>query len=149
MIKVEFIAKRNLTGSHAVGDSVTLTFSAQEPLTPSRKVSRSVQTSLSGARETIYNTGVWSFDVITEPVSGDTLETLLEFLMSVEDGEPFSFYPWEIPGGNPSPLPDRWVGQPLVAQLDSDGYSLNLLASQGTGGYADWYTAQFAVIETP
>ena len=44
MIKVEFLAKRNLTGTHAVGDSVTLTFSAQEPLTPTRKVSRSVQT---------------------------------------------------------------------------------------------------------
>ncbi len=69
MIKVEFLAKRNLTDTHAVGDAVTLTFSAQEPLTPTRKVSRSVQTSLSGARETIYNTGVWSFDIITAPVA--------------------------------------------------------------------------------
>jgi hypothetical protein len=149
MIKVEFLAKRNLTGTHAVGDSVTLTFSAQEPLTPTRKVSRSVQTSLSGARETIYNTGVWSFDIITAPVAGTTLETLLEFLMSTEGGEPFTFYPWEMPAGNPSPLPDRWVGQPLTCQLDSESVSLSLLASQGTGGSEDWYTVQFTVIETP
>jgi hypothetical protein len=149
MIRVDFTAKRNLTGTHAVGDSVTLTFSAQEPLTPSRKVSRTVQTALSGARETIYNTAVWSFAVISEPVSGDTLEALLEFLMSVEDGEPFSFYPWEMATGNPSPLPDRWVGQPLTCQLDSDSFSLDLLASQGTGGSEDWYTVQFTAIETP
>ena len=149
MIKVEFTAKRNLTGTHAVGDTVTLTFSAQEPLTPTRKVTRSVQTALGGARETLYSSAAWSFDIITEPVASATLETLLEFLMSVEDGEPFAFYPWEMPAGNPSPLPDRWVGQPLTCQLDSDSFSLTLLASQGTGGSADWYTAQFTVIETP
>ena len=149
MIKVEFTAARNLTGTHAVGDSVTLTFSAQEPLTPTRKVSRTVQASLSGARETIYNTGVWSFDITTEPVSGATLETLLEFLMSVEDGSPFSFYPWEMPSGNPSPLTGRWVGRPLTCQLDTESYSLTLLASEGTGGSADWYVVQFTVIETP
>ena len=149
MIKVEFTAKRNLTGTHAVGDSVELTFSAQEPLTPSRKASRTVQTSLSGARETVYNHGLWSFDITTEPVRGATLETLIEFLMSVESGESFTFYPWEVPGGNPSPLPARWVDAPLNCQLDSETFSLELLASQGTGGYDDWYVAQFTVIETP
>ncbi len=149
MITVEFTAKRNLTGTHAVGDSVTLSFSAQEPLTPTRKVSRTVQTSLSGARETIYNHGLWSFDVITAPVSGATLETLLEFLMSVEDGETFDFSPWEMPSGNPSPLPSRWVGQPITCQLDSETVSLQLLASHGTGGSEDWYTASFTVVETP
>lgn len=149
MIKVDFIAKRNLTGSHAVGDSVTLTFSAQEPMTPTRKVSRTVQTALSGARETIYNHAMWSFDITTEPVSQTTLETLLEFLMSVEDGEPFSFYPWEKPAGNPSPLPDRWVGQPLTCQLDSESISISPLVTAGTGGSEDWYTASFTVIETP
>lgn len=149
MIKVEFTAKRNLTGTHAVGDAVELTFSAQEPLTPSRKVSRTVQTALTGTRETIYNSAVWSFDIITEPVRGATLETLLEFLMSVESGETFLFYPWEVPGGNPDPLPARWVDAPLTCQLDSDSFSLQLLASQGTGGFDDWYTAQFTVIEAP
>lgn len=149
MIKVEFTAKRNLTGAHAVGDSVELTFSAQEPLTPTRKTSRTVQTSLSGARETIYNSAVWSFEITTEPVSETTLETLLEFLMSVESGEEFNFYPWEISGGNPSPAPGRWVDAPLVCQLDSESVSLSLIASQGTGGYADWYTVQFTVIESP
>jgi hypothetical protein len=148
MITVEFTAKRNLTGTHAVGDSVTLSFSAQEPLTPTRKVSRTVQTSLSGARETIYNNGLWSFDVITEPVAGATLETLLEFLMSVESGEVFDFSPWEMPGGNPTPLPDRWVGQPLNCELDSESFSLTPLAIQGTGGSEDWYVATFTVIES-
>jgi hypothetical protein len=149
MITVEFTAKRNLTGAHAVGDSVTLSFSAQEPFTPTRNVSRTVQTSLSGARETIYNNGLWSFDVTTEPVSGATLETLLEFLQSVEDGETFDFSPWEMPGGNPDPLPSRWVGQPLNCQLDSDSFSLQPIANQGTGGSEDWYVASFTVIESP
>ena len=149
MIKVIFTAKRNLTGTHSVGDPVTLTFAAQEPLTPSRKATRTVQTALSGARETIYASGAWSFDITTEPVRGTTLETLIEFLTSVEDGTPFSFYPWEVPGGNPSPLPARWVGAPLTCQLDGDTFSLSLVASQGTGGYDDWYSAQFVVIETP
>lgn len=149
MIKVEFTAKRNLTGTHAVGDSVELTFSAQEPLTPSRKISRTVQTALSGVRETVYNSALWSFDILTEPVRAETLETLLEFLMSVESGETFLFYPWEVPGGNPSPLPARWVDAPLTCQLDTDVLPMQLLASQGTGGYDDWYTFQFTVIETP
>jgi hypothetical protein len=69
--------------------------------------------------------------------------------MSVEDGEPFAFYPWEMATGNPSPLPARWVGRPLTCQLDTESFSLSLLASQGTGGSEDWYTAQFTVIETP
>lgn len=149
MIKVEFTAKRNLTGTHAVGDSVELTFSAQEGLTPTRTTSRSVQTALSGARETIYNSAVWKFDVQTEPVSGATLETLLEFLMSVESGEEFLFYPWEVPGGNPSPLPSRWVDDPLTCQIDSESISIQPIANQGTGGHEDWYTAQFTVIESP
>jgi hypothetical protein len=153
MIKVTFTAKRNLLAGlspeRAVGDIVELTFSAQEPLTPSRRITRSVQTSLGGQRETIYNHALWAFEVTTEPVSGDTLDALIEFLTSVEDGTPFTFYPWEMPGGNPSPLSGRWVGTGLSCTLDSEGWSMTLVASNATGGSGDWYQISFAVVESP
>lgn len=147
MIKVIFNASRNLTGSHLAGDAVTLTFSAQEPMTPSRRVSRTVQTSLSGKRETIYNNAVWAFDIITQPVSESTLESMIEFLTSVEDGTSFTFYPWEVSGGNPSPMPLRWTGDPLTCVLDSDQWSMQLVASNSGGGSDDWYSLSFTVVE--
>lgn len=149
MITVEFTAKRNLTGSHASGDVVSLSFSAQEPLTPGRKISRNVQTAVNGARETLYHNALFTFEVTTQPVSGATLETLLEFLMSVESGESFQFYPWEVPTGNPSPLPSRWVGEGITCVLDSEQWTMTHVSSEATGGYQDWYTISFSVVQIP
>ena len=153
MIRVTFTASRSLTGIHEAGDTVVLEFSAAEPLILGREVSRDVQKSMSGARETLHHYGLRTWSVTTGPLSGASLEAVMEFVDSVEDGSTFDFEPWRYETG-PSLDLDFTTGRFRVAEeipcyLSSEGYSLNMLVSEGTGGADDWYQLSFTVIEAP
>jgi hypothetical protein len=153
MIRVRFNAARSLTGNHAVGDEVTIEFSAAQPLTPGREVSRDVQKALGGARETLHHYGARTWSITTEPLAGAELSYLFEFLDSVEGGEQFAFEPWSYDLGPSLDLDfttARYrIGEEINAFLSSEGYSLTLVAAEGTGGADDSYQVSFTVVEVP
>lgn len=150
MIRIAFTAKRAIH-SHAVGDTVTLTLSAAE-MTPSRRVVRDTQKSLSGRRETLYHNGTRTWSVTTEPMSSTTLDQFEEFLTAVEDGSQFDFEPWYA-GGSPGATDsaeNRLRTVPTVrCVLGGEGYDLSRLIGDGTGGALDWYQVTFSVEEAP
>lgn len=152
MIRIVFTATRALAG-HAIGDQVTLTFSAAEPLTAGRKVVRDVQKSLSGRRETLLHNGLREWDITTEPVQGDKLDLIEEFLQAVEDGSTFEFQPYWTFGADGADLDTsetRLRSAPSVScVLVSDQYDLSLLIGNGNGGADDWYQLRFTVGEAP
>lgn len=150
MIRISYIAKRALVG-HAIGDAVTLTFSPAE-MTPGRKVTRDVQRSLSGKRETLYHNALRNWSITTEPLSLGQLDALEEFLTAVEDGSEFDFEPWWVYGAAPSPTSteNRLRIAPTVrCVLDSEGYNPARLIGNGNGGADDWYQVSFVVEEVP
>ena len=152
MIRIEFTAARDVAGIHDVGDTVELEFSAAE-LTPGREVSRTVQKAIGGQRETLHHFGLRKWSVVTEPLARETLDAVLEFLASVEGGEEFTFEAWRQETG-PSLDLDFVSGRMRVAEgvtctLDSEGYDLQRLVGEGTGGADDWYQVSFLVKELP
>lgn len=153
MIRVTYTASRSLTGTHEEGDTVTIEFTAAQPLIPGREVSRDVQKSMAGYRETLRHYGLRTWSVTTGPLVGAALEAVIEFLDSAEDGSTFDFEPWRYELG-PSLDLDFTTGRLRIAEeipcyLSSEGYSLNLLAAEGTGGADDCYQLSFTVIEAP
>lgn len=152
MILVNFTAARNLTGIHEEGDSVALSFSTTE-LVPSRKVSREVQKSIGGHRETLLYHSLRVWTVTTEPLTGADLESLMEFLDSVEGGETFDLEPWRDEEG-PSLaldflLPRLQVAEAVTCKMDSEGYSLSMLICDGTGPANAEYQVSFTAEEVP
>jgi hypothetical protein len=151
MIRISYVAKRALNG-HAIGDPVTLTFSVSD-MTPGRKVTRDVQKSLSGRRETLYHNGLRTWSLTTEPVALSTLDALEEFLTAVEDGSEFDFEPWWVYGAAAAAADaaeNRLRPASTVrAVLDSEGYSVARLIGHGNGGQDDWYQVSFVVEEVP
>jgi hypothetical protein len=151
MIRISYVAKRALDG-HAIGDTVTLTFSVAE-MTPGRKVTRDVQKSLSGKRETMYHSGVRTWSLTTEPVALAKLDAIEEFLTAVEDGSEFDFEPWWTYGAAPADAvstENRLRAAPTVrVVLDSEGYNPARLIGHGNGGSDDWYQVSFVVEEVP
>lgn len=152
MIRISFTAARDLTGSNAVGDSVVLSFSAAE-LTPGRDVSRSEQKAIGGSRETLLHCALRTWSVVTEPLSADTLDEMMEFLASVEGGEAFYFEPWRQETGPSLDLdfvtPRLRMAESPMVTMTSEGYSLSRLIGVGTGGADDYYQVSFTVKELP
>jgi hypothetical protein len=105
MIRISYTAKRALSG-HAVGDLVTLTFSAAE-INHSRRLVRDVQKTLSGRRETLLHNGTRAWDITTGPLETTTLDSVEEFLTAVEDGSAFEFEVFYTVG---SPASDPHAG---------------------------------------
>jgi hypothetical protein len=152
VIRIAYTATRALAG-HAVGDTVTLYFSAQEPLTASRKMTRDTQKSLSGRRETLLHNALRSWNITTEPLQGPKLDALEEFLQAVDDGSTFEFEPYWIYGADSASQDAaetrlRQTGS-IDAVLGSEQYDLQLVASNGNGGQDDWYAVTFTVEESP
>ena len=149
MIRIVFTATRALD-SHAVGDDVTITFSAAE-LTPGRQLTRDVQKSLSGRRETLLHNGLRTWTVTTEPMEGTTLDSFEEFIQAVEDGSQFDFEPWFVvgsPGSDYSATETRLRASPTVrCVLSSDSYNIAQLIGYGNGGKDDPYQVTFTVEE--
>lgn len=153
MIRVTYTANRSLTGTHESGDTVQLEFSAAQPLIPGREVSRDVQKAINGSRETLHHYGLRKWDVTTGPLVGAALEAVMEFLDSAEDGQTFDFEPWRYEIGPSLDLDfttSRFrVAEEITCYLSSEGYSLNMLTAEGTGGADDCYQLSFSVIEAP
>ena len=153
MIRVTYTTSRSLTGTHEPGDTVVIEFSAAQPLTPGRKVSRDVQEAIGGHRETLHHYGLRTWDVTTGPLLGAALEAVMEFLDSAEDGQTFDFEPWRYEIGPSLDLDFTTarfrVAEEITCYLSSEGYSLSLLTAEGTGGADDCYQLSFTVIESP
>ena len=151
MIKVSYVAQRELTALHIAGDTVTLSFSASD-LTPSWVVTRDQQKALGGRRETLRHNTKRSWNVTTAPLDGANLEAVVEFLGSVAGGESFTFEPWRYETG-PSLdldfLTQRFrIAEAIECVLDSDQWSLSRLVGDGTGGANDVYQVSFQVAES-
>lgn len=150
MIRISFTATRALAG-HAIGDPVTLTFSAVEPMAPRYTITRDVQKSLSGKRETLLHNGLREWDILTEPLQGAKLDLVEEFLQAVADGSTFEFEPYWIYGadaGDQNTAETRLRTAPAVsAVLVSESYDLVQFASNSNGGADDWMQVRFTVGE--
>jgi hypothetical protein len=149
MIRIQYTATRALSG-HAIGDTVTLTFSAAE-MTPTRKVTRDVQKTLSGRRETLHHNGLRSWIITTEPLGTTTLDAFEEFMTAVETGATFEFEPfYSTEPASPNTAENRLRATPTInCVMDSESYSLARLIGDGTGGQSDWYQVTFTVEEVP
>lgn len=150
MIRIAFTAKRAIH-SHAVGDTVTIAVSAAE-MTQSRRTVRDTQKSLSGKRETLYHNGTRAWTVTTEPMQTTTLDKFEEFLTACEDGSSFDFEPYWA-GGSPGATNSAEIRLRLAPTvrcvLGNEGYDLQRLIGDGTGGASDWYQLTFTAEEAP
>lgn len=152
MIRVNFTAARGLTGFHAVGDVVALSFSAQE-LNEGARVSRDVQEAIGGAREVLLHNSRRTWRCTTGPLRGATLDAVEEFLRSCEGGEQFEAQWWRFESG-PALDADFANGRLVVAEsvtcsLESEGFDRQRIIGEGTGGANDWYSLSFTAIEVP
>ena len=152
MIRVQYTAARDLTGTNTDGGSVTLSFSASD-VTPGREVSRSEQKAIGGQRETLLHNALRTWSVTTGPIEGVNIDAMQEFLASVEGGESFSFEPWRYESGPSLDLdfvtPRLRVAEAVMVTMTSEGYSLTRLIGVGTGGADDCYQVSFAVKALP
>lgn len=150
MLRFQFDAARSLTGAHSVGDDVVLTVSA-EAVPLRKRVSRSVEESMSGKRETIHQFGRRTWSVTVPLTSPQIAEQLREFLDSCEGGESFLFEPYYVADG--ASLDMDFVSQRfrvaefISAKLESEGFDEQVLGQVGTGGGDDYYSVSFTVIE--
>jgi hypothetical protein len=150
VIRVTFTAARELSGLHAAGDAVTISFSAAE-LTPGRVATKDQQVSLAGRRETLFHNAKRTWQVFTGPLERQTLEDVMEFLASCEGGETFSFEPWRYELGASLDL-DFTTGRLRVAEvvscvIEGDSVTYERLVGEGTGGADDVYQVGFRVVE--
>jgi len=152
MIRVIYTAARSLTGMHAVGDTVSLSFSTTN-LTPGRAVSRTQQKAIGGARETLHHNALRTWSITTEPLQASTLDAVMEFLASVEGGEDFTLEAWRQETGPSLDLdfitPRFRVSEAASVELESESWNLDEVIRQGTGGADDWYSLSFSVKEVP
>lgn len=150
MIRIQYTVAREMTGTHVAGDPVTLTFSVAD-LTPGREVKRTVQRAIGGRRETLRHSSARTWSVVTEPLSAQTVDTMLEFLASAEGGEAFSFEPWRYESGASLDLdfvtPRLRMAEAVQCLLDSESWQLTRLLGVGTGGSDDYYQVSFTVSE--
>lgn len=150
MIRIQYTASRELTGYGTAGDIVTWSFSPAD-LTPGRDVTRVIQKAIGGRRETLLHNAVRTWSVVTEPLSGRTVDAAIEFMASVEGGETFSFEPWRHENGPSLDLdlvtPRLRMAEAVQCVLDVESWQLQRLLGVGTGGADDYYQLSFRVIE--
>jgi len=150
MLRIRFTAARSLTGAHIAGDLIDLQCSA-EAVPVRRQVSRSVQKTMSGRRETIYLDGRRAWSVSIPLTSPQLTEQVREWLESCESGEAFLFEPYAAEAGASLDLDfvaQRFrVAEALNAKLDSEGYEEQVLGQVGTGGADDYYQVNVTVVE--
>lgn len=152
MIRIEYIATRALDG-HAIGDPVTLTFSAAAPLVPGVRIVRDQQKSMSNKRETALHNIYRVWNITTEPLSGSRLDELEEFLQAVADGSSFEFEPFWTYGADAA---DQDAAETRLRKsgsvsctLASEQYDLTLFIGDGeSGGLNDEWQVSFSVEES-
>lgn len=151
MLRVSFTAARRLTGTHVVGDTVTLDMTTTEIAPAGRVYSKSVQESKSGKRETLgfYTRRTWAATVLAlTPADRAAIE---EFLDSVAYGESFTVQPLYQPAGASLAL-DFTAGtfgvvEEVQAVIEAESFDWTSLARYGGGAYDDVYTVSFRFSE--
>jgi len=128
-----YTALDELTGGHTVGDEVVLEIDVTEALR-SRKAEKSVQRSMGGAMEVLKHRSEVSWSVTLEPVWGDQLARVREFMASTEGGEAFTM---DLYGNASAPK--------LVKRID-EGYDEQPFMRRGAE-FLDALTISFQVIE--
>jgi hypothetical protein len=113
---VTFSAQRSLLSGISANDSVTLGLLARYPggVNRSRAVEANRRASQAGYRETWYVRGEVKWQITTIPLASSDQDAMRQFLDSVEDGQTFTFAPYDASGD--SPIDYRNV------VIDGDGY---------------------------
>lgn len=128
-----YTATDDLTGGHEVGDNVVLDVGVTTRVR-SRKAEKSVQRSMGGAMEVLKHRSEVSWSVTLEPVWGDQLALVREFLASTEGGEQFTM---DLYGNSSAPK--------AVKRID-EGYDEQPFMERGAESL-DAFTVSFQVIE--
>ena len=151
MLRATFTAARSLTGTHAVGDIVTLDMVTTEISPAGRVYSKSVQESKSGKRETIgfYSRRTWNATVLA--LTAADRAAVEEFLDSVAYGEAFTVQPL-YQSTAPSLALDFISGtfgatEEVQAVIEAESFDWSPLARYGGGAYDDVYGVSFRFSE--
>lgn len=139
MQAVRYEARRSLVSGHTVGGLYTLNLQLTD-CDRKRAPERKQQVSLSGNVYTTYHRGDTIWQCESAPVRGATRDAWREFLDSVEDGQIFSFDPYNWGGVSPDAL--------RAVVIHSDGYTESRYAMLGSDT-ADWFKFRFSMREQP
>jgi hypothetical protein len=88
MADFRYIAKRSTQPHHIVDQQYTIEIGVSSEQR-SRRVDKTEVRARGGATETLYHKADREWSITFQPVKGDELDQLLEFLDSTESGEPF------------------------------------------------------------
>ena len=139
MAVVSYTAKRSLVSGVSVNDTVVLDISPREPFNREREVNRQTHQSLDFTTETIYHAGRVLWPITTLMLNGADADAMVMFLDSVEDGQVFSFAPFDA--STDSPIDYRNV-------VASAGYVENREVSVGDDAN-DEKSYSFVLAEVP
>jgi len=123
-----YTARRSLIPGHAVDEIHELEILLSEETAGSRKVEKTAVRSKGGAMETLYDRADQVWSIVFEPVNGEKLLRLKEFLDSTESGQSFTAYLY----GTES--------TPLTLKRTDDGYEWKAFQRIGTAD-GDWLQA--------
>lgn len=151
MLRATFTAARRLTGTHAVGDTVTLDMTTLDVAPAGRTYSKSVQESKSGKRETLgyYIRRTWSATVLA--LTPEDRAAIEEFLDSCAFGELFTVQP--LYQADEASLSLDFLAsafgasEEVTAVLDIESLEWTPIVRRGTGAYDDVYSVQFRFSE--
>lgn len=133
MANFVYTATEELIGGRSVGDTVTFDIGVTEA-ERSRAVEKTVQRSLGGAMEVLWQRADKTWNVTLEPVSGVQLDIVREFMASTEAGEVFTM---DLYGSASSPK--------SVKRID-DGYTEAPFMRRGSESL-DMFAISFQVVE--
>lgn len=151
MLRATFTAARRLTGTHAVGDTVSLDMTTLDISPAGRTYSKSVQESKSGKRETLgyYIRRTWSATVLA--LTPEDRAYIEEFLDSCAFGESFTVVPLyqsEAASLSLDFVTDTYgASEEVTAVLDMESIDWTPIVRRGAGAYDDVYSVQFRFSE--
>lgn len=91
MAEFIYTCKRSQLPHHIIDQQYTIEIDTTEGAgPPSRRVDKRDIRAVGGATETLYNHADREWSLTFEPVNGERMDHLLEFLESTESGEPFA-----------------------------------------------------------
>lgn len=103
---------------HGLDESYDLDFDAQN-LDQSYDAKTKTSESLSGIVETLFLSEIKYWDIVTMPMSENTLLYWVEFIGSVRAGEPFSFDPYGSIASPSGVVSSILQGNPTISRVES------------------------------
>lgn len=131
MADFTYTCKRSNLADHIIDQQYTIEIELTTEQR-SRRVDKTEVRARGGATETLYHKADREWTITFQPVNGDLLDQLIEFLDSTESGEPFEM---------------RLYGTEaefITVKRSDDGYSLQEFMRVGSER-RDWFTAQISV----